>query len=614
MKRKLLALLLSAAMLLAICLPALCAAAESDVVSPLEENLESGTAPALEENFDVNAAKNELLSKTSETDVNAYLEMLSEAEREAVLEVLSEEEIRNFAARLQIELDEIVLTPAKNYTAVGELKPPVYVGRSRMFRSVSALADTQENGLILDKQAVYNNADNSVTIRLEAYTTGTVTTPEATVPTDIVLVLDESGSMEREINQYTKVYALNKSDTYYVKSGDSYIQVKWCIGGYLTITHDAGWYSGVHFFGHWGSRYEPMTSEADTTNGHVQFYKASGAGISKQQALINAATQFVNDVHANATANNVDHRVSVIGFSGDNQSTIKVGLANDIRNNYQTVLSAISGLKADGGTYIEEGMTNAKEAFTNAASTAPGKRNRVVVVFTDGIPGSGTWNDTTISGSANPAIKTSSELKNTYGATVYTIGMLDDANPELEISDGTDDSSRTNKFLHYLSSNYPNAQSMNNGGTGSNQGYYLSASDTASLNAIFKKISESISAPSISLGSETVIKDVVAPQFVMPADASDIKVYTADATSANGASWASPVLSNLQATPQGNTISVTGFDFNANFVSNNAKTDGGYGKKLIIEFSAPVREGFFGGNNVQTNGAASGVYVNGEAD
>ncbi len=612
MKRKLLALLLSAAMLLAICLPALCAAAESDVVSSLEENAESGTVSSLEENFDVNAAKNELLSKTSEADVNAYLETLSEAEREALLDVLSEEEIRDFAARLQIELDEIVITPAKNYTAVGELKPPVYVGRSRMFRSVSALADTQENGLILDKKATNDASKKEVTIRLEAYTTGTVTTSEAAVPTDIVLVLDESGSMEYEINQYTKVYELNTKETYYVKSGDSYIQVKWCD---KHPWKGAGWYSGGHFIIHWGSRYRPMTSEADTTNGHVQFYEASGAGTSRRQALINAATQFVNDVHANATANNVDHRVSVIGFSGNNESTIKVGLANDIRNNHQTVVSAISGLKADGGTYIEDGMANAKNAFANAASTAPGKRNRVVVVFTDGEPGSGTWNDQTISGSANPAIQASYDLKNTYGATVYTIGMLDDANPELEISDKDDDSARTNKFLHYLSSNYPNAQSMDNGGTGgSNQGYYLSASDTASLNAIFKKISESISAPSISLGSETVIKDVLTEQFVMPANTDDIKVYTADATSANGASWASPVLSNLQPTIQGNTVSVTGFDFNANFVTDTAKSDGSYGKKLIIEFNAPVRAGFFGGNNVQTNGAASGVYVNAEAD
>ena len=145
--------------------------------------------------------------------------------------------------------------------------------------------------------------------------------------------------------------------------------------------------------------------------------------------------------------------------------------------------------------------------------------------------------------------------------------------------------------------------------------YYLTANDSTSLNNIFQTISNNISTPSISLGSETVIKDVLTEQFVMPANASDIKVYTADATSANGASWDSPKLSNLQATPQGNnTISVTGFDFNANFVTKTAKSDGSYGKKLIIEFTAPVREGFFGGNNVATNGTDSGVYENAEAE
>lgn len=600
MKRKVWALLLSAAMLLAICLPALCAAAESG----------AGESSVVEETFDVAAAKSELLAKTSEADVNSYLSALSESERETLINELTEAEIRDLAARLQVNLEETIITPAKNYTDVGELKPPVTV-TSRMLRSLRLAEEEPENGLILDKNSTYNADSKSVTIRMEAYTTGTVTSSESAIPTDIVLVLDESGSMADKINQYTKVYSLNKNETYYVKSGDSYIQVQWCNGG-LFSTHEDGWYSGGHFIIHWGSRYEPMTSETDTTSGHVQFYQASAANISKQQALIKAATQFVNDVYANATTNDVDHRVSVIGFSNNGAATTKVGLVNDIRNNYQTVLTAVSGLNANGGTYIEDGMANAKAAFDNAAATTATKRNRVVVVFTDGIPGSGSWGNSTISNSANPAIQTSYELKNTYGATVYTIGMLNDANPELEISDESNDSARTNKFLHYLSSNYPNAKSMSDGGTGSNQGYYLSASDTASLEAIFKKISESISTPSISLGSETVIRDILAEQFTMPANASDIKVYTADATSANGATWASPVLSNLQPTIEGNTVSVSGFDFNANFVSDNAKPDGSFGKKLIIEFTAPVREGFFGGNNVATNGTDSGVYLDGE--
>jgi len=58
----------------------------------------------------------------------------------------------------------------------------------------------------------------------------------------------------------------------------------------------------------------------------------------------------------------------------------------------------------------------------------------------------------------------------------------------------------------------------------------------------------------------------------------------------------------------GSTIIVSGFDFNENFVSDKAKEDGSFGKKLIIEFNVTRKEGFLGGNNVPTNGTESGVY------
>ena len=271
--------------------------------------------------------------------------------------------------------------------------------------------------------------------------------------------------------------------------------------------------------------------------------------------------------------------------------------------------NAIDGLKTNGGTYIEDGLANAETAFRNATPTSAAQRKRVVVIFTDGVPGSGTWNNETINGSANPAINSAYTLKNTFGATVYSIGMLDDANPELPISDDNGDAARTNKFLHYLSSNYPDATSMSNGGSGSNQGYYLSASDTASLTAIFEKISQEIATPSIPLDSTTVIKDIIAPSFTVPANTSDIKLYTEDynGTEFDGgrdaATGVTPVIS-------GDTISVNGFDFNANFVSATAKPNGGgYGKKLIIEFEVEIKEGFLGGNNVETNGEQSGVYL-----
>lgn len=557
--------------------------------------------------FDAVAAKEQLFACDSIEAVEAFAASLTEEQVAALMEIVTEDELRSLAEKLGVNLDEEIVTPPADYSAVGPLMPAVTVQSvRRMLRA--APAPQAENGLILNKEAIYDEATGKTKITLEAYTTGTVTTSSKSTPVDVVLVLDESGSMADKINQYTKVYKLSSSKDYYVKSGDSYIKVSWCNGG-LFSSHEGGWYTGGHFVIHWGTRYDPMTSATDTNSSHVQFYEASATSMSKNEALEAAAKEFANKVYNDAVTNEVDHRISVIGFSGNNASEIKVGLTNDIRNNLTDVTNAIDGLKTNGGTYIEDGLANAETAFRNATPTSAAQRKRVVVIFTDGVPGSGTWNNETINGSANPAINSAYTLKNTFGATVYSIGMLNDANPELPINDKDDAAARTNKFLHYLSSNYPDATSMSNGGSGSNQGYYLSASDTASLTAIFEKISQEIATPSIPLDSTTVIKDIIAPSFTVPANTSDIKLYTEDynGTEFDGrrdaATGVTPVIS-------GDTISVNGFDFNANFVSATAKPNGGgYGKKLIIEFEVEIKEGFLGGNNVETNGEQSGVYL-----
>ena len=561
---------------------------------------EAPVAPA----FDAVSVREQILASTSEEEVEEICAALTEDQQQAVLGLFTEEEIYNLAKKLNVDIEEEIITPAVNYTEVGPLLPAVTVP-STFFRLMSPKTQ-DDNGLVLNKTAEKTSEGYKIT--LEAYTKGKVVTSTTSVPVDIVMVLDESGSMAHPINQYTKVYKLNERNSYYVKSEYGYIRVSWCGGGFFQ-THDGGWYTGGHFGIHWGSRYEPMTSETDTTSGRVQFYQASASSTSKREALIAAATGFANDVYNDAVTNNVDHRISVIGFSNDNVSEIKVGLVDDIRNNRGTVVEKIDGLSADGGTYIEDGLSNAVSAFQNAAPTTATQRKRVVVVFTDGIPGTGTWYQSM--GSANEAIASANTLKNDYGATLYSIGMLDDANPELEISAESDDASRTNKFLHYLSSNYPNATSMDNGGTGSNKGYYLSASDTESLNAIFSKIAEELVTPSISLGISAVIKDVVSDYFNMPDDPSDIKVYTA-AANADG-TFAARTEFGLTPTVSGNQVSVSGFNFDDNCVTAEKKSDGTYGKKLIIEFTVTSKEGFLGGNNVPTNGEASGVYENASA-
>lgn len=609
MKKRIIALALCLVMLLG------CLGMASDSLITSGED----TAPvkAANENytesvFDASAAKEQLLACESAKAADEFVASLSESQAEALMELVTEEEIRALANRLGIDLDEEIVTPAVNYTSVGALMPAVSTNTAKKLMRAPAKQSAKTEGLELSKTAVYDPDTNTTKITLEAYTTGTVTTADKSVPVDVVLVLDESGSMSDPINQYTKVYNLNNNKEYYVKSGDSYIKVSHCDGGFFG-THGPGWYTGFHFGFHWGTRYDPMTSSNDSNPNHVQFYQASATTTSKRDALVKAANDFADKVYADAEKNNVDHRMSVIGFSNNNASTIKVGLVNDIRNNVNDVKSAIDLLATSGGTYIEDGLTNAKNAFDNASSTTVTERKRVVVIFTDGIPGSGSWSSTTISESANPAINTSYELKNTYGATVYTIGMLDDANPELEISDERDDAARTNKFLHYLSSNYPNATSMDNGGRdGGNKGYYLSASDTASLSSIFEKIYDEIATPSIPLDGNAVIKDIVTPNFNVPENTADIKLYTDEF---NGTSFKNERKSATGVTAEidGDTIKVTGFDYNANFVSDK-QHDGTFGKKLIIEFTVTPKDGFLGGNGIYTNGETSGLYQNNNAE
>lgn len=184
-----------------------------------------------------------------------------------------------------------------------------------------------------------------------------------------------------------------------------------------------------------------------------------------------------------------------------------------------------------------------------------------------------------------------------------------------------------NRFLNYLSSNSPDAMSIGLERSESGLGifhykitykivknytiaasnYYLTAKDSASLSKIFQEISENIQSANINLGSETVVKDAVSPYFDLPANASGIKLYTAAAKADGTFENRVAAPNTVKATVNDDTVSVTGFDFNANFVSDKAKSDGTYGKKLIIEFTVTPKDGFLGGNQVPTNDKAA-VY------
>ena len=276
------------------------------------------------------------------------------------------------------------------------------------------------------------------------------------------------------------------------------------------------------------------------------------------------------------------------------------------------VEAAVGYLTAHGGTQTDAGMDMANKIFNNNPFTEQDiedKRDRVVIVFTDGIPtGDGSSYN---SGVAENAINYANTAKTTYGADVYTIGIFEGADATDPGSTGRDssDADKGNYFMQNLSSNNGIPQSPS---------YYLSASNSSELNAVFEAISETTGSSRLDLDEDTVVKDVLTQYFTVPAGSNTpVEIYT---QAYDGIEFSGKVeeAEGVTATvdPETGEISVTGFDFSTRFISENGRAEdnpnaaGDYhGEKLIISFPIVPKEEFWGGNQVPTNVTeTSGVF------
>ena len=394
------------------------------------------------------------------------------------------------------------------------------------------------------------------------------------------------------------------------------------------------------------------TSTGANTRFTPAFYQRStttSGGGSRLDALKTAANAFANAVAAkaagadgdiNTTEDNINHRIAVVGFAsgeyyewqyegygntevfvGGNEYTYGTAARGQYKNAFQNmntsvgvqnVSASIGALSADGGTLTNLGLEMGNGIF-GANPIAEGEsRNRIVIVFSDGVPG---WNgyDSDI---AAKAIAQANTAKNTYGATVYTIGIFSGADATSAGSTGNNstEADKGNYFLQRVSSNtqYPQSPS-----------YYLSAGDSTSLNSIFQQISNNITTggSATTLGSETVVKDIISPYFTLPAGTTvnDIRIDTYACTGKDGNTyaWSSTSGGNggATATVNGDQVSVTGFDFSENWCGTETNADGTTtvrGKKLVISFTVDPKNDFLGGNDVPTNTNA-GIYENGSA-
>lgn len=229
-------------------------------------------------------------------------------------------------------------------------------------------------------------------------------------------------------------------------------------------------------------------------------------------ALKNAANAFIDEIATqNASISDASkrHQVSIVKFAG--KKSIEVG--NDTYRkdgytyNYSQVMKnmtacsettkssfkdTINAIKPAGATNAAAGMELA-QGQTSKRSDA----KKIVIFFTDGTP---TTQSDFSDEVASDAISAAKAMKDA-GASVYTIGIFDGANPSADVNA----TSNENKFMQAASSNYPAAAytytqywlmsgewKWSFGDRAEGSDFYKSASSASELSKIFEDISKEI--------------------------------------------------------------------------------------------------------------------------
>ncbi len=229
-------------------------------------------------------------------------------------------------------------------------------------------------------------------------------------------------------------------------------------------------------------------------------------GTKRIDALKSAANDFVTTIaeqNQGISDSSKQHQVSIVKFSGKKSAAV----GNDTYRedgytyNYSQVMKAMSpctdaaaftstinSISPAGATRADYGLQLAQSQTSNREDA-----KKIVIFFTDGSPTSYSGFESGVASNAVSAAKAMKDAK----ATVYTIGIFSDADPSADPT--AQRTSNENKFMHAVSSNYPNAtytQSWSgwnwNLGTHEGSGFYKSASNAADLDKVFDDISSEI--------------------------------------------------------------------------------------------------------------------------
>lgn len=419
-------------------------------------------------------------------------------------------------------------------------------------------------GMEMSKTLQLNADGKTGTLTLEAYATGNSQVVQKNVPLDIVLVLDQSGSMAYAFSGNTKRQAALKNavknfissvaDKYDPETSDHRMAV---------VTFDSSASTLVNWTQVDGTGKDTLTTAIDGLPRSPKGGTQVGKGMQLAQTLLDNSTY---------KGSNPAQRTQVVimftdGEPGDYDFDISV--AND-------AIKAAKTMKDNGVVVYTIGI------FTGAdPSQLYGTRRNA---NNDGSVGD-YWNSETAS--ANRYMNyVSSNFK-----TAADLGLKD-----------------YHVFFHRITKNY----------TRDSSNYYLAASDADGLNNVFSTISSTIGGSDSTLTATATMVDVISKYFQLPKNYLDsLKAYTVPFTGTDASGNRQWGANQTSYTPsvEGDKVSVTGFNYSDNWVGFHTDKDGkqtARGSKMVLEIPIQVKDDTVG--EVPTNDLNNSGILDGNGD
>ena len=453
----------------------------------------------------------------------------------------------------------IIAAAAILASALAAYAQTVPVGETDAIATTKKVSDADENGYY--------------TITLETWAKGTSTFVSSSVPSDVILLLDVSSSMD---GNYTTNYTYTgttqewsyngvENTNRYYKDGDEYYKVTrnstTSRPTYYRLSYQK---NGTTYYlsGDGTTTTAPtnVTNNTSTIFTGTLYTRSSPVSKSRLEALKDAVSGFLSEIKTNAEESRetdpdyAGNKVAIIAYSGSAVNTTAGWV--DVENGYTSLTTAVEGLSTSTGTRPDLSL---QRAIDNLLDGTPNKSredaNLTVLLFTDGYPSTSGSTNFTVQ-YANNSLYYAQKIKKDYGAKLFTVGLITEAS--------TDNYYRVLKLMDWLSSNYPDATidpgnitpnsedetyittewkvtgsgtnrvvtnaSVTPGTEDTENEYFFLVNADMDLSTIFEAISKQSGGSAQSIGSQTQVRDAVSSSFVIPDDTeeADIKVYTCD--------------------------------------------------------------------------------------